>query len=53
MTDKRIMDKDKYELTIEETSFVEDVRNIISTAKEHTYNTANLMIVVSNSSFAS
>lgn len=48
MTDKRIMDKDKYELTIEETSFVEDVRNIISTAKEHTYKTANLMIVVSN-----
>lgn len=48
MTDKRIMVKDKYELTIEETSFVEDVRNIISTAKEHTYNTANLMIVVSN-----
>ena len=42
------MDKDKYELTIEETSFVEDVRNIISTAKEHTYKTANLMIVVSN-----
>ena len=39
MTDKRIMVKDKYELTIEETSFVEDVRNIISTAKEHTYNT--------------
>ena len=48
MTDKRITDKDKYELTIEETSFVEDVRNIISTAKEHTYKTANLMIVVSN-----
>lgn len=48
MTDKRIMDKDKYELTIEETSFVEDVRNIISTAKEHAYKTANLMIVVSN-----
>ena len=42
MTDKRIMVKDKYELTIEETSFVEDVRNIISTAKEHTYNTALL-----------
>lgn len=29
MTDKRITDKDKYELTIEETSFVEDVRNYI------------------------
>ena len=42
------MKKDKYELTTEETSFIEDVRNIISTAKEHTYKTANLMIVVSN-----
>lgn len=42
------MEKDKYELTKEETSFIEDVRNIISTAKEHTYKTANLMIVVSN-----
>lgn len=28
--------------------FVDDMRNIISTAKEHTYKTANLMIVVSN-----
>lgn len=42
------MDNKKYELTIEETSFIEDVRNIISIAKEHTYKTANLMIVVSN-----
>ena len=42
------MEKDKYELTKEETSFIEDVRNIISTAKEHTYKTANLMIVISN-----
>lgn len=35
-------------LTKEETSFIEDVRNIISTAKVHTYKTANLMIVISN-----
>ncbi len=43
-----IMKNNKYELTTEETSFIEDVRNIISTAKEHTYKTANLMMVVSN-----
>lgn len=42
------MENKKYKLTIEETSFIEDVRNIISTAKEHTYKTANLMIVISN-----
>lgn len=42
------MKNQKYKLTIEETSFLEDVRNIISIAKEHTFKTANLMIVVSN-----
>ena len=42
------MKNQKYKLTIEETSLLEDVRNIISIAKEHTFKTANLMIVVSN-----
>ena len=42
------MKNQKHKLTIEETSFLEDVRNIISIAKEHTFKTANLMIVVSN-----
>ena len=39
---------DNKALTANETSFVEDVRNIVSAAKEQTYKTANLMIVVSN-----
>jgi predicted nuclease of restriction endonuclease-like (RecB) superfamily len=36
------------EISDGEMMFVDDMRNIISTAKEHTYKTANLMIVVSN-----
>ena len=38
----------KIELTVDEDKFVEDVRNIISAAKEHAFKTANLMVVVSN-----
>lgn len=38
----------KIDLTVDENEFVADVRNIISAAKEHTFKTANLMVVVSN-----
>lgn len=42
------MDNDKNTLTTEESMFVDDVRKIVSTAKEQTFRTANLMMVVSN-----
>ncbi len=35
-------------LTTAETSFVDDARNIVSTAKKQSLKTANLMVVVSN-----
>lgn len=38
----------KIDLTVDEDQFVEDVRHIISAAKEHAFKTANLMVVVSN-----
>lgn len=42
------MNKINQKLTIEETKFVTDVRNIVSVAKEQVFKTANVMMVASN-----
>ena len=42
------MNKINRNLTIEETKFVTDVRNIVSVAKEQVFKTANVMMVASN-----